>query len=190
MLNGVNLNWYIFFFVFQWHLLQPERRVVCVGKLKTVVRAHLVIIPRFCRSHSSLWNTNVTCALGGTLKISITKSMAIIIVAITWFASGWDVLLYSYIKDSSFFNYQVIKPLNANVKKWYSQISRCNFDMSIVYSTLFDYNMLCHFSHVFRRITYYYYYGTMIAFVYYERFSVVFNREISQILETTLLKLR
>jgi len=101
-------------FVFQWHLLQPERRVVCVGELKIVV--HPTITPRFCHSLRSLWNVSVICALGGTLKISITKSMAITIVAITWFASGW--FRYTRISKTLRFskrNYETIKLLNVNV---------------------------------------------------------------------------
>lgn len=38
------LNDTYLFFVFQWHLLQPERRVVCVGELKIASGNHAMIL--------------------------------------------------------------------------------------------------------------------------------------------------
>jgi len=57
--------------------------------------------------------------LGGTMKFSITKSMTIIIVTITWSASGWT-FCYTRISKTCRFskrNYETIRPLNVNVKK-------------------------------------------------------------------------
>lgn len=76
--------------------------------------------------------------LGGTLKISITKSAAITIVAGRRGAPGGgggvDVLLFSNIKDTPRFskrNYGAIKPLNVDVHMIAAVAGRCSSERYI-----------------------------------------------------------
>lgn len=129
-------------FIFQWHLLQPERWVVCVGELKIASDHHTAILslPSF-----SLKRKRNSYSVLGTLKISITKNVNIInhcldkVVRLGlrtfYFIRISKILFKAQLREA-------IELVNVNIQK---MMFANDIDISVVYLALF-YHIMPHYA--------------------------------------------